>query len=43
MMTPTTMQKRERLFPFMECVLAPEPPVQGVVGIGSLACGRMVK
>jgi hypothetical protein len=40
-MTPATKQKRAELLLFVERVLAPEPAVQGVVGIGSIANGRM--
>ena len=40
-MTPATVQKRAQLRAFIAQVLAPHPAVQAVVGIGSLANGRM--
>jgi hypothetical protein len=40
-MTPATEAKREELLTFIERVLEPEPSVQAVVGIGSIATGRM--
>jgi len=40
-MTPATEQKRNELRFFVDRVLAPEQAVQGVVGIGSIASGRM--
>lgn len=39
MITPATIQKRRELALFIEAVLAPDPAVQGVVGIGSIASG----
>lgn len=39
-MTPATLQKRRELTAFVERVLAPEPAVQAVVAIGSVANGR---
>ncbi|UCG25291.1 MAG: nucleotidyltransferase domain-containing protein [Chloroflexota bacterium] len=40
-MTPATRRKREQLRYFIERVLEPEPAVQAVIGIGSIASGRM--
>jgi hypothetical protein len=40
-MTPATEEKREELLSFIQRVLEPEPSVQAVVGIGSIATGRM--
>jgi predicted nucleotidyltransferase len=40
-MTPATEEKRDQFKRFIEEVLAPEPAVKGVVGIGSIATGRM--
>jgi hypothetical protein len=40
-MTPATRRKREQLRFFIERVLEPEPAVQAVIGIGSIASGRM--
>ena len=40
MITAATLQKRRDLTVFIERVLAPEPAVQGVIGIGSIATGR---
>jgi len=40
-MTPATVQKRAQLRAFIAQVPAPHPAVQAVVGIGSLANGRM--
>lgn len=39
-MTPATLEKRRDLSAFVERVLAPEPAVQAVVAIGSVATGR---
>jgi hypothetical protein len=39
-MTPATLQKRRDLTAFVERVLAPEPAVQAVVAVGSVATGR---
>lgn len=39
MTTPATIQKRQELMKFIELELAPEPAVQAVIGIGSLASG----
>jgi hypothetical protein len=39
MNTETTIQKRQELMNFIELVLAPEPAVQAVIGIGSIASG----
>jgi hypothetical protein len=41
MITPTTSQKRQDLLAFIRRVLAPEPAVQAVIGIGSIATGQM--
>lgn len=38
--TPATEQKRHDLLYAIECLLAPEPAVQGVVGVGSIATGH---
>lgn len=40
MMTPATEQKRKDLLTFIERVLADDPAVQAVVGIGSIATGH---
>lgn len=40
-MTPATELKRKELQIFIERVLAPQPAVQAVVGIGSIATGNM--
>lgn len=40
-MTPATEIKRRDLLAFIERVLKPEPAVQAVIGIGSIATGRM--
>ncbi|MCB9006215.1 MAG: nucleotidyltransferase domain-containing protein [Ardenticatenaceae bacterium] len=40
-MTPATLEKRAQFLHFMEKVLLPETAVQAVVGIGSIATGRM--
>lgn len=40
-MTPATEQKRKQFNDFIQRVLAPEPAVKGVVGIGSIATGHM--
>ena len=40
-MTPATRQKRSQFLQFIEKVLLPETAVQAVVGIGSIATGRM--
>jgi predicted nucleotidyltransferase len=40
-MTPATEEKRSELKRYIEQVLAPEPAVKAVVGIGSLASGHM--
>lgn len=40
-MTPATEEKRVRFLEFMERVLLPETAVQAVIGIGSIATGRM--
>lgn len=40
-MTPSTEQKRDQFKQFIGEVLAPETAVKGVVGIGSIATGRM--
>jgi len=40
-MTPATIEKRKQLETFIERVLAPEPAVIAVVGIGSIASGHM--
>lgn len=40
-MTPSTEQKRDQFKQFIQKVLAPETAVKGVVGIGSMATGRM--
>jgi hypothetical protein len=39
MITPATLQKRQELMHFIELELAPEPAVQAVIGIGSIASG----
>lgn len=39
MTTPATVQKRRELAQFIAAVLAPDPAVQGVIGIGSVASG----
>jgi ribosomal protein S18 acetylase RimI-like enzyme len=39
MLTPAAFQKRQDLMNFIERELAPEPAVQAVIGIGSLATG----
>ena len=39
-MTPATLRKRQELTAFVQRVLAPEPAVQAVIAIGSLANGR---
>jgi predicted nucleotidyltransferase len=39
-MTPATLQKRRELTAFVERVLSPEPAVQAVIAIGSVANGR---
>ena len=39
-MTPATLRKRRDLTAFVERVLAPEPAVQAVIAIGSVANGR---
>lgn len=41
MTTPATVQKRQELLTFIECNLAPEAAIQGVVGIGSIATDQM--
>jgi hypothetical protein len=40
MTTSATMQKRHELARFIETALAPDPAVQGVIGIGSIASGQ---
>ncbi|MCA9955893.1 MAG: nucleotidyltransferase domain-containing protein, partial [Anaerolineales bacterium] len=40
-MTPATQEKRAQFLAFMERVLLPETAVQAVIGIGSIATGRM--
>lgn len=40
MTTPVTLHKRRELISFIEEVLIPQPAVQGVVGIGSIATGH---
>lgn len=40
-MTPATEAKRKDFSDFIQRVLAPEPAVKGVVGIGSIATGHM--
>ena len=40
-MTPATREKRAQFLHFMEEVLLPETAVQAVIGIGSIATGRM--
>jgi predicted nucleotidyltransferase len=40
-MTPATEEKREQLDYFIKRVLAPEPTVIAVIGIGSIASGHM--
>ena len=40
-MTPATKEKRAQFLHFMEEVLLPETAVQAVIGIGSIATGRM--
>jgi hypothetical protein len=40
-MTPATETKRKELKVFIDRMLAPVPAVQGVVGIGSIATGKM--
>ncbi|RPJ45274.1 MAG: hypothetical protein EHM21_09520, partial [Chloroflexi bacterium] len=39
MATPAVIQKRQELMNFIEVELAPEPAVQAVIGIGSIASG----
>jgi predicted nucleotidyltransferase len=39
-MTPATLRKRQELGAFIERLLAPEPAVQAVIAIGSVANGR---
>ncbi len=39
MTTPATIQKRQVLMNFIEIELAPEPAVQAVIGVGSIASG----
>ncbi len=39
MTTPATLKKRQRLKQFIEIELAPEPAVQAVIGVGSIASG----
>jgi hypothetical protein len=39
MITPATLQKRQELMNFIEQELEPEPAVQAVIGIGSIANG----
>ena len=39
MTTPATIQKRQELMNFIELELLPEPAVQAVIGIGSIANG----
>ncbi len=41
MMTPATVEKRQALLTFIQRVLVPEPAVQAVIGIGSIATGQM--
>jgi hypothetical protein len=41
MITPDTAQKRQQLTEFIRRVLEPEPAVQAVIGIGSIATGQM--
>lgn len=40
-MTPATQEKRAQFLQFMETVLLPETAVQAIIGIGSIATGRM--
>lgn len=40
-MTPATQEKRAQFLAFMERVLLPETAVQAIIGIGSIANGRM--
>ena len=40
-MTPSTERKRAQFKKFIEEVIAPETAVKGIVGIGSIATGRM--
>lgn len=40
-MTPATRVKRQALLAFIDRVLKPHPAVQAVIGIGSIASGRM--
>ena len=40
-MTPATEEKRAQILQFMERVLLPETAVQAVIGVGSIANGRM--
>jgi hypothetical protein len=39
-MTPATLQKRQELTAFVKRILAPEPAVQAVIAVGSVANGR---
>lgn len=39
MRSPATIEKRTALLNFVDSVLAPEPAIQAVVGIGSIASG----
>ena len=41
MPTPATVQKRQQLLNFIDHYLKPEPAVQAVIGIGSIAFGTM--
>ncbi len=41
MITPATHEKRQALLAFIQRVLEPEPAVQAVIGIGSIATGQM--
>src|SRR4051794_9887004 len=40
MTTPATLAKRDNLARFITAVLTPQPEVQGVVAIGSIATGQ---
>ncbi|WP_420629749.1 nucleotidyltransferase domain-containing protein [Candidatus Leptofilum sp.] len=40
-MTPATQEKRAQFLAFMEKVLLPETAVQAIIGVGSIATGRM--
>ncbi|MCP5095260.1 MAG: hypothetical protein GY943_06895, partial [Chloroflexi bacterium] len=40
-LTPATVMKREQLLLFIDRMLKPETAVKGVIGIGSIATGRM--